>query len=172
MYLNEIKQRPLAALLIHFSPPLSFVGMPDSAQSAVFKIPAHLDPFWASVVVSGLLLLSLQKAPSLAALLRTMRCVHATLIIVEPRSVLHVTRARLRWEERSRSERRGVRCVEAHSRLLSETAFEWNVLTLTVNALHSISSAARQGSAQHSPEISVYGRLKVGWGWAGLLLSP
>ena len=50
---SEIKQRPLAALLIHFSPRLSFVGMPDSVQSAVFKIPAHLDPFGASMCLSA-----------------------------------------------------------------------------------------------------------------------
>lgn len=50
----QIKQRPLAALLIHFSPLLSFVGMPDSVQSAVFRIPTHLYPFAGSTCLSGL----------------------------------------------------------------------------------------------------------------------
>lgn len=47
--------------------------------------------------------------------------------------------AELKGEKPLREERR--RCGEAQSRLLSELAFEWNVLTLTVNALHSVSSA-------------------------------
>lgn len=63
------------------------------------------------------------------------------------------------------------------SRLLSKPAFEWNVLTLTVNAQRGVSSAAWR---KHSPppprtkkkNLCVYDRAKVGRGWAGLLLSP
>lgn len=64
------------------------------------------------------------------------------------------------------------RCGDAQSRLLSEPEFEWNVLTLTVNALRSVSSAAQRRTTQHSPKISVYDRVKVGLGWAGPRLSP
>lgn len=85
----EIKQRPLAALLIHFSLPLSFVGMPNSIQSAFLQNPS---PFrlilGLSALVSSLLLLSLQSALSLATLLWHMQCVHAALVIVEPKVCL------------------------------------------------------------------------------------
>lgn len=84
-----MKQRPLAALLIHFSPPLSFVGMPNSVQSAFLQ---NSSPFSLSrrlsLLVSSLLLLSLQTALSLAALLWHMRCVHTALVIVEPKVCL------------------------------------------------------------------------------------
>lgn len=60
------------------------------------------------------------------------------------------------------------------SRLLSKPAFEWNVLTLTVNAQRSVSSAARRKHSPqtHTKKVCVYDRAKVGRGWAGLLLSP
>lgn len=57
------------------------------------------------------------------------------------------------------------------SRLLGAPVFEWNVLTLTVNALRCVSSAARQSASSALPQkISVYDSMKVGRGWAGLLL--
>lgn len=79
---SGIKQRPLAAL-IHFSPPLSFAGMPDSVQSCL----QNSRPFRASrrlsVPVSSLVLLSLQMALSSATLLWHMRRVHGALVIAE-----------------------------------------------------------------------------------------
>lgn len=43
------------------------------------------------------------------------------------------------------------------SRLLSKPAFEWNVLTLTVNAQRSVSSAARRKhSPKHTQKKSVF----------------
>ncbi|KAJ4947145.1 hypothetical protein JOQ06_009186 [Pogonophryne albipinna] len=58
------------------------------------------------------------------------------------------------WAERREAVKRGD--GDAQSRLLGESAFEWNVLTPTVNALRSVSIAARQSATQHSPKISVY----------------
>lgn len=81
---SEIKQRPLAALLIHFFTLLSFVGMPDSVQSAVFKILAIFRPILRlSVLVSTLLLLSLQTALSPATRDWHMQHVHAPMANVK-----------------------------------------------------------------------------------------
>ena len=97
---SEIEQRPLAALLIHVSPPLSFVGMPNSVQSAVFKNSSSFRPTrrW-SVLVSSLLLLSLRTAVSPATLLWRMRSVHAALVTV-------VAKVCWMWTEHGRAERR------------------------------------------------------------------
>lgn len=162
---SEIKQRPLAALLIHFSPPLSFVGMPGSVQSAVFKIPAHLDSIWGSLCLSAVYCCCPFRRPwASATLLWHMRCVHAALVIVEPQSVLNVNRA----ERREKPLGDGA----VTHRVVSSLSLRLSGMSRTVNALRGVSSAALQRATQHSPKISVYDRVKVGRGWAGPLFSP
>lgn len=60
---SGIKQRPLAALLIHFSALLSRDGMLHALQSAVLKIPTIFGPILRlCLLVSASLLPSLYKA--------------------------------------------------------------------------------------------------------------
>lgn len=71
---SELKQRPLAALLIHFSPPFSFFFECPTLS----KVPSSkLQPIWTH-----------SEALCVASLLWHMQCVHAALVIVEPKVCL------------------------------------------------------------------------------------
>lgn len=144
------KTKAFGCLLIHLSPPLSFAEMLISVQEASLQNSNPISCILRlCMVVSALLLLSLQMVLSFVTLLWHIQSIHVALAIVEPKSVLDVNRARLSWKERGR-------CRDAHGRLHGELTFEWNILTLTVNALYSVLSTPRQSATQHSHKIYVY----------------
>lgn len=149
------RQRPLAALLIHFSPPLSFVGMPNSVQSAVFKIPAHLDPFGGAVCLSAVYCCCPFRRPwAGATLLWHMRCAHAALVIVETQSVPDVNRAWLSLEERG--EEKPLWCRDAHRLGLLTGACVW---VKCLDSDHERSVSSRRSTPPKSLFLTV-------WRWA------
>lgn len=101
---SEVKQRPLDALLIHVSPPLSVVGMPRSIQRAFLQNSSLLGQILGvSVLVNALLSLNALNGwthPEYSC--RTCNC--------RSQSSLDVNRDWLSWKER-------IGCRDVHSRL-------------------------------------------------------
>lgn len=85
---SGIKQRPLAALLIHFSALLSGGGMLRSLQRAVFKIPTIFRPILRLSLLVNTSLLPLQSCmtctPSTSMPLRWLRCANCAPCKQEP----------------------------------------------------------------------------------------
>lgn len=77
---SGIKQRPLAALLLHFSALLSGNGMLHSLQSAVLKIPTNSE----TLCLSALHCCHLFRRPSVLHLVHVQH-VHAAMVIAMPK---------------------------------------------------------------------------------------